>query len=108
MIWSGYFGTEEPKLMSTGNQGFVAVRRGLLDHAERGDLPPMYFSIYLILILLADAATGVVWASASGIASRFGYAPRYARKILDELKNKGYIKVFSTPGRHSNTSNFGQ
>ena len=80
--------------------GYVQLRRGVLQHCREGKLPPTIFAMYIHLILEADKASGVVWSSAKSLASRYGYGERHSRSALESLETKGYIRRFPIPGRH--------
>jgi len=84
---------------ANGN-GFVPLRRGILEHCRQGKLPPMAFAIYTLLILEADKTSGVAWSSAKSVALTYGYNERTARTSMEKLEDGGYIKRFTVPGRH--------
>lgn len=59
------------------------------------------FSVYCLMLLIADHRTGVWWGSAKALAA-YNFARSTARNSLQRLESKGYIKRFPTPGVHSN------
>jgi len=86
----------------SGNNGYVQLRRGIQDHCREGKLPPMAFGVYVHLLLEADKSSGIAWSSAKAMALNYGYQERTARSAMETLEKGGYIKRFTTPGRHSN------
>ena len=78
--------------------GFVAMRRGVLDHPRMGYLSNNEFVVLLTLIMLADAATGSGTINAPSLRS---YLPKLsypaAKRILQSLEDKKYIYRQITP-----------
>jgi len=78
--------------MST-NGNFVQLRRGLLEHVETGRLSAREFAAYVLIVLLADASTGVWWGNSVALAAKFGsgdVSELAAQKTLRSLGEKGY------------------
>ena len=86
----------------TPNTGFVQLRRGLLQHCAEGRMPPSELAAYILLLLSADASTGMVWSSAAALALNFGFSERRSRSLLEKLEAGKYIWRFPVPGRHQN------
>ncbi|HEV2378693.1 MAG TPA: hypothetical protein VG206_02740 [Terriglobia bacterium] len=86
------------------SSGFVPLRRGLLDHIERGKMCQSEMFCYILLLLKADHKTGVWWGSAVAIEALTcaEVKHRTAAWALARLEEKGYIKRFITPGKHGN------
>lgn len=85
--------------------GFVAKRRGVLDHLQDGRLTLCEYGAYDAVILLADKASGIWTGSARALAAICGagdISERKARHILESLERKGYVKRFPTPRSHRN------
>lgn len=87
---------------AVSGKGFVPVRRGILDHCQRGAMPLLGFAIYMHLLLEADSSSGFVWSSAPALAAKYGYKTRSAQDMLAELEAAGYIRRFCAPGRTGN------
>jgi MarR-like DNA-binding transcriptional regulator SgrR of sgrS sRNA len=62
----------------------------------------MEFAALTLMILGADSATGIWKGSAKALAAIYGFTMRTARKALESLHARGYIKRFPTRGRHGN------
>ena len=86
----------------TPNTGFLQLRRGLLQHCAEGRMPPGELAAYILLLLSADASTGVVWSSAAALALNFGFSERRSRSLLEKLEAGKYVRRFPLPGRHQN------
>jgi hypothetical protein len=81
--------------------GYIPLRRGILEHVQKGLLNKTDFSVYCLLLLLADHHTGIWWGSAKALGA-YNFARSTARNSLQRLESKGYIKRFTTPGVHAN------
>jgi len=79
---------------------FVKIRRGVLQHLHENRLTFSEFGVFQLLLLLADAATGVVWTDSQKIACYFNdsVSQRAVKDALHGLKEKGYIKSFQQQG----------
>ena len=84
--------------------GFIAVRRGLLEHLRRGKLTELEALTFIIILGLANPHTGIWWGSAKSLWGEYPFYgnERRARRALEGLASKRYIKRLSTPGKHSN------
>ncbi len=84
--------------------GFIAVRRGLLEHLRRGKLTELEALTFIIILGLANPHTGIWWGSAKSLWGEYPFYgnERRARRALEGLASKWYIKRLSTPGKHSN------
>ncbi|KKK56095.1 hypothetical protein LCGC14_3067980, partial [marine sediment metagenome] len=84
--------------------GFIAVRRGLLEHLRRGKLTELEALTFIIILGLANPHSGIWWGSAKSLWGEYPFYgnERRARRALEGLASKWYIKRLSTPGKHSN------
>jgi hypothetical protein len=82
-------------------QGFVNIRRGILRHLRTGSLRGDEFAALMAMILMAEPATGMWWDSPGLLAMLFArrMSERAARRALNGLVRKGYIRRFKRPGR---------
>lgn len=89
----------------SGANGFLATRRGLLEHLQDGRLTLQQKGAFQTICELAHWKTGVWWGSARALAANCGagdVTERQARHLLESLEGAGYIRRFSTPGRRGN------
>jgi len=84
--------------------GFIAIRRGLLEHLRRGKLTETEALTFIIILGLANPYTGIWWGSAKSLWGEYPFYgnERRARRALEGLASKWYIRRLSTPGKHSN------
>ncbi len=85
-------------------QGYVQKRRGVLEHLERGSLTLLEYGAFDFLLMSADAATGTWWGSAEDLSRACGAKDvdsRKARRLLESLEGKRYIRRFLILGSHS-------
>ncbi|ADW68994.1 hypothetical protein AciX9_1948 [Granulicella tundricola MP5ACTX9] len=84
--------------------GFVKARRAVLEHLADGRLTPTQFLIHHLLVLMADAKTGVASASAEKLVAYSGgqLVKRTVQDALMALEKKGYIKRKHIAGKHGN------
>src|SRR5262245_51606035 len=75
------------------NNGWVSVRRGIIDHLLEGKLTSNEYLALVQLILFADASTGGYNVNAPLLMYRCGYGFSHdtAGRILASLHDKGYI-----------------
>jgi len=80
--------------------GFVQLRRGLLDHALEGKLSPFDFGLYVWLIMRANFATGIYDGCALTIACQFGdpSLKTHLQKALRRLRDKKYVNYRNGDG----------
>lgn len=92
------------KRTGTMFNGFIAVRRGLLEHLRRGKLTELEALTFIIILGLANPYTGIWYGSAKSLWGEYPFYgnERRARRALEGLASKWYIKRLSTPGKHSN------
>jgi hypothetical protein len=79
---------------------FVQIRRGIVEHAEKGSFTEREFGCHLMMILLADKKNGVWIGSAKALAAKFGTGDlglKEAKKVLSSLEEKGYIHRLLKP-----------
>ncbi len=81
--------------------GYIPLRRGILEHVQKGLLNKTDFSIYCLMLLLADHHTGTWWGSGKALGA-YNFPRSTAQKSLQRLESRGYIKRFTIPGVHSN------
>jgi hypothetical protein len=84
--------------------GFVPVRRGLLEHLHDGSITEKEWSLYNILLHMADHKTGKVSTNAASLNTFFNLTSiRTTQRAIQSLEEKGYIKrPFFTLGAHKN------
>ena len=82
--------------------GYVKSRRGILEHLRSGSVTKDEYTIFDILVKIADPGTGIWIGSAKAIAGNFNFSVRQSRKVLEGLERKGYVKRFTKPGKHTN------
>jgi hypothetical protein len=84
--------------------GWVARRRGILEHLERGDVSLLDTAVHDMLSLWADLQSGICWASAEKInalaPSEFSY--KSVQRSLAKLERIGWIKRWMTRGKRGN------
>ena len=80
---------------------FVKVRRGILRHLQERRLTTHEFAVFQLLLLLADASTGVWWGDSVGLSVYLDMGQRAAKNALHGLKEKGYIRAFQQKGSRS-------
>jgi len=80
--------------------GFVQLRRGILDHALAGKLPPFDLGIYVWLIMRANYMTGIYEGCALTIACQFGNPSlkEHIQKALRRLRDRRYINYRNGDG----------
>lgn len=86
------------------SEGFIQIRRGLLDHAETGSVGLSDLGVYLMIHLQAHYETGIWIGSAAKLAAT---APRDSddraiRRSLENLERVGFIKRFMVQGKRGN------
>jgi len=86
----------------SSNGNYVPLRRGILQHIRDGRLSHSAALGYVIAILEADKETGLWWGSAKLLAGGYGFKESTARRVLEVLEDRHYIKRFPTPGQHGN------
>ena len=82
--------------------GYVPLRRGIVQHVRNGSLSHGEALAYMVIIASADPATGIWYGSAKALAGEFNFSEREARRLLESLERKGYLRRFPKPGSHSN------
>lgn len=85
--------------------GFVAKRRGVIEHLQDGRLTLLEYGAYDVLIGLAEKSTGIWPGSAKALAATCGagdLSERQARHVLEALEAKQYIRRFARPRAHGN------
>jgi len=85
-------------------QGWVPLRRGIMEHVYDGRLTPVEHHALVSMLLLADAATGT-WrhGSAPALTTILGYSSKNTMaEALEGLEEKGYVLRDYAPGRRGN------
>jgi hypothetical protein len=72
--------------------GYVKLRRGLLEHLRAGRIAFTEYALYTVLIALADHRTGVYHGSQRRLAAAAGISSAQTWKLLTALEGKGYIE----------------
>lgn len=74
--------------------GYVPIRRGLIEHLQLGRMTPQETLVYVILLIWADHRTGIATTNAAGIVFLSGHQLNQSvvQKKLASLERKGYIK----------------
>ena len=75
----------------TNGDGFVRLRRGVLEHLADGRLRPVEFAAFLTILLAADHRNGAWQGSARSLARLMGLSRRYCQKLLARLEGRGYV-----------------
>lgn len=88
--------------MAGSYNGYVALRRGIIEHLRDGRLTPTEFTVYVFMILAADKDSGIWVGSGKAVAGNLCVSNSTAHHALCSLETKGYIRRFTTPGRHGN------
>lgn len=81
--------------------GFLQLRRGIFEHVREGRMSHMDALIFIYIMAQADTRTGVWKGSAGALAGELGVSPRTARGVMERLSQRGYIRRFPVPGKHS-------
>jgi hypothetical protein len=84
--------------------GFVQVRRGVLEHLYSGKLNPTQFQVFVMMILLADKATGIWKGSAPALITISGDSLKLktVRDAMRSLETDGYIRRDYVQGKLGN------
>lgn len=80
-------------------QGYHRTRRGIVEHLQDGRLTLLEAGAFELIRLVADYKTGIWWGSAKALEGKCGAGDidtRKARRILESLERKGYIRRFAT------------
>ena len=83
-------------------EGYVQIRRGILEHIRSGWLSHDEALAYLVMIAEANPETGIWVGSARMLAAHCLYSDRKARKLLESLAEKKYLNRFATAGARGN------
>jgi hypothetical protein len=79
--------------------GYVQLRRGLLEHVMNGSMSLIEMGLYVAVLVNADPASGIWRGSGELLGTWLNLSPRTSRDQLARLEVKGYIKRFVVPGR---------
>ena len=85
--------------------GYVQLRRGILTHLAQGRLTWSQCMGFILLVAAADHRSGLWHGSARNLAALAGagdVSERQARRILDALEAKRYIRRFVSRGARGN------
>ncbi len=74
--------------------GYIPLRRGVLEHLHTGRITGNEFIAFMIILMLADAGTGIAVTNAPALVTFSGGALSVssAKKALEGLERKRYIK----------------
>jgi hypothetical protein len=72
-------------------QGFVQLRRGIIEHLKDGRITSDEFCAYTSMILLADHKTGIWTGCSKVLAKILHWSRRQAQAVLKSLRDKKYI-----------------
>jgi hypothetical protein len=79
--------------------GFVQLRRGLMDHIFEGLMSPTQVTIYVAVLINADPSSGI-WCGSAGLLAELCHIPkRTSRDGLERLEDAGYLKRFAVVGK---------
>jgi hypothetical protein len=79
-------------------QGFVKLRRGILDHVP-DRMTADECLCYMLIILLADHRSGAWRGCSKAMARKTGWCVRQCQLVMKSLRDKGYITGKPTTGR---------
>ncbi len=84
--------------------GFVQMRRGIMQHLYEGEMTPMEFLAFVLVVLLADKATGVWRGSNPALVTISGeqLSASTVKDVMAKLEAKGYILRGYVRGKRSN------
>jgi hypothetical protein len=85
--------------MSKGN-GYLQHRRGIWEHVKDGRMSLADVAVHLYIAEQADTRTGVWNGSAGALAGELCISDRMARRFLERLTRRDYIRRFPVPGKH--------
>jgi hypothetical protein len=91
--------TDAGASMSKEN-GFLKLRREVLEHVRNGKMTHLEFNVFVYITSQADTRSGVWNGSANALAGEWALSPRAARRQLEALEAKGYLKRFPMRGSH--------
>lgn len=80
-------------------EGYIPLRRGFLQHYMHGRITRTEAWVFTCLVMQADPRWGIVWTNSYVLAREHHMSRSFARKILESLAAKGYIRRF--PKRRS-------
>jgi len=76
-------------------EGFVKIRRGLVEHIDHGRINSTEYLVYLHLIIMADHKTGIIWKVSAPFIRRSGlqtFPISTLKRAIQHLEEKGYLK----------------
>jgi hypothetical protein len=79
--------------------GFIQLRRGIIEHIESGRIYLPDFGLYTYLHLIADPEYGRLFTKVSSLAVQLSQKRDWIRDALDRLESACYIKCFAIRGR---------
>jgi len=79
--------------------GYVQLRRGILEHLLDGRITADEYTVYSLIILLANHKTGIWLGCAIGITRHTKWSERQSQVLLKSLREKGYIQGEPSIGR---------
>lgn len=83
-------------------QGFAKLRRGILEHLKSGRMVVDEYSVFTLVIQLADWKSGIWIGSGVCVSDYLKWCPRKCQLVLKSLDRKGYIELRAVHGRNGN------
>lgn len=80
--------------------GFLQLRRGFWAHRRDGRMSVTEALAFIYICSEADTRTGIWSGCAKALAGELGISERTARDVLEKLEQGGYIRRWTSPGRH--------
>jgi hypothetical protein len=74
------------------DNGFTAIRNGLLEHVEESAFSLRAYGLYTYLHQRKRWASGIVWTNAASIATSFGEKKSTIQALMRKLRDQGYIQ----------------
>lgn len=84
--------------------GYVQLRRGILEHIDKGLMTYSQAGVYVCILLQADRKTGIWWGCALKLQAHgpVGNDLKAMQRCLAYLQARGYIKCLREHGRRGN------
>lgn len=83
----------------SADQGFTAIRNGLLEHVEEGKFCLRTYGLYMYLHQRKRWLSGVLWTNAASIATSFGEKKTTVQNDFRILKSLGYLDYPAGTGK---------
>lgn len=79
--------------------GFVKLRRGIVEHLKDNQITADEYTVYSLIILLADHRSGSWLGCAIAVSRLTHWSTRQSQRVLHSLRSKGYITGEPSSGR---------